>query len=324
MDSGDRLSLQSLPRPAPRVFLSYAREDRVWVQKFKEWFLPPLGTVVIIDFEDGQNLEFGPLGPWLDLRDEMTVMVAFLSRHYPERVWTPGGWHDGLTKTLLGQLIFVPVMMDADAKVWWAVLRKRGDLPLPADYQFADFVVEGKTAVIGDNGPIIDQISRLGQKVREFLNHELNHEIDRIGPPRTDPSQGPDPPDLSGKEFVFVSYAREDRETALNIVNDLESRGVPCWIAPRNVRPGFPYDDEIAKAIEECKLLLLLFSNNCNESAYIRRELTVAGESRKHIIPYRIEDVQPKKGLRIRLSDLHWIDAFSSPGAIEEVVKICL
>src|SRR5258708_7169262 len=123
--------------------------------------------------------------------------------------------------------------------------------------------------------------------------------------------------------FVFVSHVSEDRAAALEIVRELERRDVGCWIAPRDVHPGRPYDDEIAAAIENCQAMLLIFSERCNESEYIRREVTVAGESRKLIIPFRIENVQPKRGLRVRLADLHWIDAFAArDGAVEELMRI--
>jgi hypothetical protein len=122
--------------------------------------------------------------------------------------------------------------------------------------------------------------------------------------------------------FLFVSHISEDRRAALEIVDELERRGVPCWIAPRDVRPGKPFDDEIAEAIEASRAMLLIFSDRCNEHEYIRREITVAGESRKVIIPFRIEDAQPRRGLRVRLSDLHWIDGFASrERAIDQVVR---
>ena len=109
---------------------------------------------------------------------------------------------------------------------------------------------------------------------------------------------------------IFVSHVMENCRPALEIVGELERRGIDCWIAPRNVRPGRPFDDEIAEAIEGCRAMLLIFSEFCNDNDYIRREVTLAGEARKLIIPLRIEDVQPRKGLRVRLADLHWIDAF--------------
>jgi hypothetical protein len=122
--------------------------------------------------------------------------------------------------------------------------------------------------------------------------------------------------------FLFVSHVAENRASAMEIVDELERRGTRCWIAPRDVRPGEPFDDEIAEAIETSRAMLLIFSDLCNDSQYIRREVTVAGESHKPVIPFRIEDVQPRKGLRVRLSDLHWIDGFTSrERAIDELVK---
>jgi TIR domain len=186
-----------------------------------------------------------------------------------------------------------------------------------------------------------DQIGRLdaeqkdeppeGDAVAEGRNSLLTHRVRALdhGEAGRKEARTLDAPvvrlDRAPNTYIFVCHASEDRDVALSIVRDLERRGVPCWIAPRNVRPGHPFDDEIVEAIEECKGMLLVFSDRCNERDYIRREVTVAGESRKLIIPYRIEDAQPKKALRMRLSDLHWIDAFpSQERAIEEVVSILL
>jgi hypothetical protein len=110
--------------------------------------------------------------------------------------------------------------------------------------------------------------------------------------------------------FLFVSHVREDRAEAMEIVAALERRNIRCWIAPRDVQPGRPFDEEISAAIDGCRAMLLVFSDHCNDSEYIRREVTVAGESQKLVIPFRIENAQPKHGLRVRLADLHWIDGF--------------
>jgi len=164
--------LSELDTPlAPRVFLSYASDDAIWVHQFKQWFVESLGTVVVVDFKDGSNLEFGPLAPWLDARvSEASAMVAFVSRNYTRKFWTHQEWLKGLTKTQRGQLIFIPVMMDADAKVWWAKLRRDGELSaLPPDYQYADFTVAGQPVEIDPASPVVVQISKLAGAVRGML-----------------------------------------------------------------------------------------------------------------------------------------------------------
>ena len=49
---------------------------------------------------------------------------------------------------------------------------------------------------------------------------------------------------------VFVSHSVKDKGVAESVVTRLETDAVTCWIAPRDVRPGKPFDDEITDAIE--------------------------------------------------------------------------
>src|SRR5712691_3201563 len=122
--------------------------------------------------------------------------------------------------------------------------------------------------------------------------------------------------------FLFVSHVSEDERAASQVVDELERRGVRCWIAPRDVRAGALFDDEIADAIEQCRAMLLIFSNRCNDSEYIRREITVAGNANKVILPFRIDKAEPKRALSVRLANLHWIDGFvAREKALDEVVR---
>ena len=122
--------------------------------------------------------------------------------------------------------------------------------------------------------------------------------------------------------FLFVSYVSEDKSAAYEVVAELERRGARCWIAPRNIRPGSRFDDEIADAIKSCRAMLLIFSHHCNEkNQFILRELQLADLHGKTIIPFRIENVEPKRALLVRLANLHRIDAFvERERALEEVV----
>lgn len=39
---------------------------------------------------------------------------------------------------------------------------------------------------------------------------------------------------------LFLSYSSRDDE-AFEFCKNLESKGLRCWIAPRNIMPGVPY-----------------------------------------------------------------------------------
>jgi TIR domain len=124
-------------------------------------------------------------------------------------------------------------------------------------------------------------------------------------------------PDL----FLFVSHIGEDRSAALQIAGELEGRGIPCWIAPRDSSPGQHPKSEIAHAIEACRAMLLILSDRSNDSEYITQEITIAGDAGKVIIPFRIEEARPKGGLSVRLAHLNRIDSFvSRERAIDEVM----
>ena len=39
---------------------------------------------------------------------------------------------------------------------------------------------------------------------------------------------------------AFISYSSKDKTIADAVCARLEARGIRCWIAPRDVRPGAP------------------------------------------------------------------------------------
>jgi len=126
------------------------------------------------------------------------------------------------------------------------------------------------------------------------------------------------------KKNVFISHSSKDSITANKICEIFEKNGLDCWIAPRNVRPSFDYDEEILDGIEQSAAFVLLLSNNSNISRHVKRELELA--QGKHIFPIRIQDVEPGKKLKYFLSLKHWTDAIEPPletklSAIIETIK---
>jgi hypothetical protein len=72
---------------------------------------------------------------------------------------------------------------------------------------------------------------------------------------------------------AFISYAKQDSEKAQEIAEQLEEHGFKCWIAPRDVRPGRAYGDEIIRGIERSRAFILVLSEASNASGFVSREI---------------------------------------------------
>lgn len=112
---------------------------------------------------------------------------------------------------------------------------------------------------------------------------------------------------------VFISHSNEDKTIADAVCATLESRGLRCWVAPRDILPGTDWDVAIIDGISECKLLLLIFSSNANKSIQIKHEIERAVHRCIPVLPFRVEDVMPSKSLEYFLSTPHWLDALTPP-----------
>ena len=112
---------------------------------------------------------------------------------------------------------------------------------------------------------------------------------------------------------VFISYASKDKIVADAVCARLESAGIRCWIAPRDILPGTSYGEAIIEAIHGAKAMVLVFSSNANSSGHIPKEVERAVSNGVPIIPFRIEDVMPGKSLDYFIGSVHWLDAMTPP-----------
>lgn len=107
--------------------------------------------------------------------------------------------------------------------------------------------------------------------------------------------------------ILFVSHPSSKADTAGHIERALNARGVRCWIAPRDIEPGEQWDVSIRSAIANTDAMLLLFCSDSDASKQVKRELILADQSDKHIIPIRLERIEPQI-LSYHLADSQWID----------------
>lgn len=126
---------------------------------------------------------------------------------------------------------------------------------------------------------------------------------------------------MSDEKKVFISYAREDIETARKLYYDLKKAGVILWMDEMDLLPGHIWKTEIKKAIEKASFFILLISENSvsKEKGFVHKEYKVALEqfderpsSKLFFIPVRIDSIRPEdERLSERLKEFHWADLFT-------------
>ncbi len=113
--------------------------------------------------------------------------------------------------------------------------------------------------------------------------------------------------DSENNVTVFVSHHSSKVEVAKAVETALQKRGVQCWIAPRDVDPGEPFDKSVRNAIDNSAAILLLFCAKSEKSRHVKRELILGDTAGRPIIPLRLEAIDPGE-LAYHLADSQWID----------------
>jgi hypothetical protein len=105
---------------------------------------------------------------------------------------------------------------------------------------------------------------------------------------------------------LVVSYAREDREIALDLCNQLIAEGVKARIAPRMIEMDQNFAMGIVSMIVEAKVLVVVMSEFANASGQMIREIELASKNGLEILPVRLDQTKPAGSLGYYLSDKTW------------------
>lgn len=105
---------------------------------------------------------------------------------------------------------------------------------------------------------------------------------------------------------VFISYNREDRETARHVASALEAEGFSVWWDAA-LRAGETYDEVTEQNLRQAGAVVVLWSKRSANSKWVRAEATV-GERSSTLVPVLIEDCErPIRFELVQTADLrHW------------------
>jgi len=120
---------------------------------------------------------------------------------------------------------------------------------------------------------------------------------------------------------IFISYRRADRAWAEMLHGLLRAEGVEAWYDAQ-VGAGEDWRIATAKALEDSKIFVLLFSESAAASSDIAKELAAATLEKKLIIPVRLQNIAPKGAFLYELASRNWINAYEDTEAkLAELAK---
>ena len=109
---------------------------------------------------------------------------------------------------------------------------------------------------------------------------------------------------------VFISYASKDRKRILDLVDRLESAGVSVWIDQMSIEGATMWSQEIVSAIRNCKVLVLAISGNSADSKNVVKELALASEGHKNILPVYLESAEIPESMAYQLAGIQRVEFF--------------
>jgi hypothetical protein len=114
---------------------------------------------------------------------------------------------------------------------------------------------------------------------------------------------------------IFLSYSRKDVATANRLADALTKAGYKTWMDREKILGGELWKERIVKAIDEARVFIVLLSPSSATSDEVRKELDIASEGMKPILPVVIADVEIPSKMRLSLAGLQKADFTKDPVA---------
>lgn len=114
------------------------------------------------------------------------------------------------------------------------------------------------------------------------------------------------------EHYVFISHSSLDKTIANAICNYLESNGIRCWIAPRDIDTS-DWAGSIMDGLRKSNVFVVIVSQNSAGSAEVNKEVTLATQCCRYILPFRVDKEDLSDHMKYHLSPCHWLDAVTPP-----------
>jgi hypothetical protein len=103
----------------------------------------------------------------------------------------------------------------------------------------------------------------------------------------------PPAPGFTGNEpFIFISYARLDKDRVYPEIERLDHEGYMIWIDKRDIPPTREWADEIQNAIKRCSFVLAFITDDALQSENVWDEIDQALKAKREILYIFLEEIE--------------------------------
>ncbi len=119
---------------------------------------------------------------------------------------------------------------------------------------------------------------------------------------------------------IFLSYARDDVEAAKQLAGCISAAGHDVWW-DRHLHGGSRFAAEIDKALKDAEAVVVLWSPNSIESAWVQDE-AAEGRDSARLVPVSLSSAKPPLGFRqFQTIELGSWDGRRAPDALEDLLE---
>src|SRR5579883_2776529 len=118
---------------------------------------------------------------------------------------------------------------------------------------------------------------------------------------------------------IFISYSRNDSAKALTLAEQPRASGMDVWIDQHGIEGATSWSKEIANALQVCHTMLLLLSPTAVTSKNVAKELSVATQLDKRIVPVQVIRTQLEGEFLYHLSPLQRVKIEDFDGIVRAI-----
>ena len=109
---------------------------------------------------------------------------------------------------------------------------------------------------------------------------------------------------------VFISYSSYDRDRVMPVVESLRSSGISVWVDEGNIHAADLWSEQIVQAIADCRVMVVMLSKNSTDSHNVVKEVMLASEQKKALLPVYLEPANIPAKLQYQLAGIQHLELY--------------